>query len=195
MGLEKIRQTVLTDARNKGAHIVNTTRVQSAALLSSEKDKVSSESERIYKAKEMAIEDEYNRLLIALKGNAGKQILEHRNEILRGLFERARREILAWPEDRYAGVMRGLIEKTAGSSSGCLQVHPDEKAIFARIVADINGGADKPRITIDQANALQERGGFIFIGPDFEIDQTLSAILAQIEHEMLPGIAVELFPG
>jgi vacuolar-type H+-ATPase subunit E/Vma4 len=50
MGLEKIRQAVLTDARNKGAHIVNTARMQNAALLSSEKDKVSSESERIYKA-------------------------------------------------------------------------------------------------------------------------------------------------
>jgi vacuolar-type H+-ATPase subunit E/Vma4 len=195
MGLEKIRQTVLTDAQNKGAHIVNTARMQNAALLSSEKDKVSSEFERIYRAKEAAIEDEYNRLLIAFKGNAGKQILEHRNAILRGLFEKARREILAWPEDRYAGVMRGRIEKTAGNAGGRLRTHPDEKDIFVRIIAEINKGKDKPQITIDEADALQERGGFIFIGPDFEIDQTLSTILAQIEHELLPGIAAELFPG
>ena len=195
MGLEKIRQTVLTEARNKGAHIVNTARMQSAALLSSEKDKVSSESERIYKAKGTTIEDEYNRLLIAFKGNAGKQILEHRNAILRGLFEKARQEILAWPEDRYAGVMRGRIEKTAGNSSGRLQIHPDEKAIFARVIADINKDADKPQITIDEVDTLQERGGFIFIGPDFEIDQTLSTIHGEIEHELLPGIAAELFPG
>ena len=195
MGLEKIRQTVLTDAQNKGAHIVNTARMQSAALLTSEKDKASSESERICKAKKTTIEDEYNRLLIAFKGNAGKQVLEHRNAILRGLFEKACREILAWPEDRYAGVMRGRIEKTAGNTSGRLRIHPDEKVIFARIVADMNKGADKRQITIDEANALQERGGFIFIGPDFEIDQTFSTILGEIEHELLPGIAAELFPG
>lgn len=195
MGLEKIRQTVLTDAQNKGAHIVNTARMQSVALLTSEKDKVSSESERIYKAKETAIQDEYNRLLIAFKGNAGKQILEQRNAVLRGLFKKARQEILAWPEDRYAGVMRSRIEKTAGNSSGRLRIHPDEKVIFACIIADINKDADKPQITIDEANALQERGGFIFIGPDFEIDQTLSTILGEIEHELLPDIAAELFPG
>ena len=195
MGLEKIRQTVLTDAQNKGAHIVNTARMQSAVLLRSEKDKLSSESERICRAKETAIEDEYNRLLIAFKGNAGKRILGRRNAILRGLLEKARREILAWPEDRYAGVMRGRIEKTAGNSSGRLQIHPDEKALFARVIADINKGADKPQITIDEANALHQRGGFIFIGPDFEIDQTLSTILGEIEHELLPGIAAELFPG
>ena len=195
MGLEKIRQTVLTEARSKGAHIVNTARMQSAALLNSEKDKVSSEFERICKAKEAAIEDEFNRLLIAFKGNAGKQILEHRNAILRGLFDKAHQEILSWPADRYASVMRSRIEKTTGNSSGRLRIHPDEKALFTRIINDMNKGADKPQIMIDEADALHERGGFIFLGPDFEIDQTLSTILAQIEHELLPGIAAELFPG
>jgi vacuolar-type H+-ATPase subunit E/Vma4 len=195
MGLSKIRQTILTDARNKGTHIVSTAKAQDAALLSAEKDKASAESERACKAKEAAIEDEYNRLLIAFKGNAGKQILEHRNAVLRGLFERTRREILSWPEDRYAGVMRSRIEKTAGTSGGRLRIHPDEKAIFTRIIADMNKGGDRPYITIDETDSLRDRGGFIFLGPDFEIDQTLSTILGEIEHELLPGIAAELFPG
>jgi len=50
------------------------------------------------------------------------------------------------------------------------------------------------KITLDRNDWLPKRGGFIFVSADFEVDQTLDTMLQDIEHDMLPAIASELFP-
>lgn len=46
-------------------------------------------------------------------------------------------------------------------------------------------------LVIDEA-PLEEKGGFLFIGENYEIDSTVRTILDGIEKELLPDIARDL---
>ncbi len=192
MGLEKIRQTVLDEAKAEAKHIIEAAQKQAASNLASEKNGVISEMEWFYKTKTMSLEEEFNRRLIQFKGSAGKQILEKRNVLVKGLFDKARQEILTWPQDKYEEAMGRLIKKASEGSSGKLRIHQDEKSVFSQILSGINATRGGAKITIDEENYLPERGGFIFARADFEVDPTLSTI-KEIEHEMIPVLAKELF--
>jgi vacuolar-type H+-ATPase subunit E/Vma4 len=190
MGLEKIRHAVLSEAKAEATHIIESARKKNSDFLKSQKEVAEQEFERLRKFRTQAIEDEYSRKLIQLQGAASKQILDKRNILLRSLFERVRHEILSWPPEQYGKVMGRLIENAAGKLEGKIRVHPDEKDLFEKILSEVNA-----KITVDQTAPLPERGGFIFVSASFEVDQTLDTMLQDIEHDMLPAIASELFPG
>jgi len=195
MGLEKIRDAVLAEARGEAARIIDGAKRKNAALLKSQKESSEQESDRLCRLRIQAIEEEYNRKLIRRKGIANKQILDKRNILLKGLFESAKQEILAWPPEQYARVMSPLIENAAGSLEGTIRVHPEEVNLFLEILSGLNKGRGEAKIRVDQVAPLRERGGFIFVSANFEVDQTLDTMLKDIEHHMLPAIATGLFPG
>jgi vacuolar-type H+-ATPase subunit E/Vma4 len=195
MGLEKIRHAVLSEAKAEAAHIIGSAKKKNSDFLKSQKGVADQEFERLWKFRIQAIEEEYSRKLIQLKGTAGKQILDKRNILLKSLFERAKREILAWPLEQYGKVMGRLIEKASSGYEGKIRVHPEEKDLFEEILSRMNEVRRDAKITLDQAAPLPERGGFIFVTASFEVDQTLDTMLRDIEHDMLPDIASELFPG
>jgi V/A-type H+-transporting ATPase subunit E len=195
MGLEKIRQAVLTEAKAEATRIIDSARKNNAHFLKSQKEAADQEFDRLCKLRMQAIEEEYNRKLIQLKGLVSKQILDKRNALLKSLFEKAKKEILGWPSEEYARVMKRLIEKAGGNQEGKIRLHPADKDVFQKVLSELNEGRGDPRITLDQSSSLPERGGFIFVTVNFEVDQTLDTMLKDIEHDMLPGIASELFPG
>lgn len=192
MALENIRQAVMADAHAKATRIVDSAKKSAANLLKSQKEIAEQEFDRICRHRMQAIEEEYGRKLIQLKGAAGKQVLDKRNALLKSLFEKAREEILAWPSEKYAGVMRRLIEKTAGNDAGEVRIHPDETAVFEKILSELNMGRNK-KLILSRGAPLAKRGGFIFVSADFEVDQTLDTILREIEYDTLPLIAERLF--
>jgi V/A-type H+-transporting ATPase subunit E len=195
MGLEKIRQAILSEAKAEAKRIIDDANKNRVSFLKSQKEATEQESDRLCKLRMQAIEEEYNRNLIQLKGMAGKQILDKRNALLKSLFEKAKKEILGWPSEEYARVMKRLIEKAGGNQEGKIRLHPADKDVFQKVLSELNEGRGDPRITLDQSSSLPERGGFIFVTVNFEVDQTLDTMLKDIEHDMLPGIASELFPG
>jgi V/A-type H+/Na+-transporting ATPase subunit E len=195
MGLDRIRQSVLADAKNEAARILESAKRGRVELLRSRKEAAEEESGRLCGLRMQAIEEECNRKLIQLKGAASKQILDKRNALLRSLFDRAKEEILAWPPEKYGRVMRQLIEKTAASAEGKIRVHPEEADLFQKVLFEVNQDRAGEKIVFDPTAPLTAKGGFIFVSADFEVDQTLDTRLKEVEHELLPSIAADLFPG
>ncbi len=195
MGLEKIRQAVLSKAKTEAAAMIESAKKRNADFLKSEKEAAEQEFDRLYKLRMQAVEEEYNRKLIQRKGMASKQILDRRNVLLKSLFEKAKQEILAWPAEQYSQVMSRLIENAAGILGGRIRVHPGEAHVFQKILSRANESRTNAKISVDPTAPLPERGGFIFISASFEVDQTLNTMLKDIEHSTLPVIAAELFPG
>ena len=195
MGFEKISRAVLAKAKDEATTIIDGAKKSRGDFLKLKKEAAEQEFDRLCKLRVQAIEEEHNRKLIQIKGAAGKQILDKRNALLRSLFEKAKKEILDWPSDKYAGVMGRLMERVVGSQEGKVRVHPKDQDVFQKVLSGLNEGRGDATITLDQSAPLPERGGFIFVGADFEVDQTLDTMLKDIEHDMLPAIASELFPG
>jgi len=195
MGLEKIRHAVLSEARAEATHIIESAKKKNADFLKSQKAAAEQEFERVWKLRKQTIEDEYSRKLIQAQGAASKQVLDKRNVLLNSLFERAAQEILAWDRDRYSKIMRRFIEKVSGSYGGRIRVHPKEKDLFEKVLSQVKEVREDAKITLDRSDWLPKPGGFIFVSTDFEVDRTLDTMLNEIEHDLLPAIAADLFSG
>ncbi len=194
MSLEKIRQAVLAEARAEAKNIMDIADKKVSAALHAQKELIKRDSERHYNLSVQAIEDEYRRKLVQHKGISGKQILKRRNLLLSTIFEKARATILNFPDVEYGRLMTHLIDKVSDSTGGKLYVHRGERDIFLKILTEINERrSPEVRIVLDESHPLSERGGFVFISAEYEVDQTLSTMLKDIEKEMLPVIAKKLF--
>jgi vacuolar-type H+-ATPase subunit E/Vma4 len=194
MSLENIRQTVMKASESEAQRIINAAKKQAEQQLASQKNAALGESERLYEAKARSIDENYGRRLIQIKGKNGKELLEKRNATLREIFDTARQTILNWPDDEYRAVMKRLVERVVGQTGGVLRVHREDSPLFQSLVDELNIQRDSgSQLSVDREYSLPERGGFIFISAEFEIDQTLKTIMDEIERELLPVIARELF--
>lgn len=192
MSLEKIKEAVLKASRTEAEHINAAAAKQAREKLELQKENLRQEFEYQFQARSRLIEEEYSRKLAQFQGNAAKELLEAKNASVRAMFDRAREKMLSWTADEYGRAMKGFLEKITGGRSGRVRVHGDDREIFAGLLEEINGKRQEgTRIGID-ADTLPERGGFIFISDDFEVDATMGTILADIEQSLLPGIAEDL---
>lgn len=196
MGLENISRSVLEAANKEAEHILKAAKLAADETIASAKAATEQDGERKYQAAARAIDEELGRQLIQVHGAANKELLAKKNERLREVFDAAREQILGFPEKEYAGIMRGLLEKSAAEGGGALRVHPDDEPVFARLVEELNKGRGaEMKVRLDKERPLEQRGGFVFVGESYEIDQTLGTLLSDIERELAPKIAAELFAG
>jgi V/A-type H+/Na+-transporting ATPase subunit E len=194
MTLENIRKAVLTKAEVEANHIMENARGKTSVAMDAQKERIKRDSDRHYNVSIQAIEDDYRRKFLQYKGVGGKQILEKRNRLIDSIFEKAEETILNYSDEEYGDFMTRLINNVAGSVGGRLYIHPDDKGIFSKILMDINEKrSSEKKIVPDETHPLNNRGGFVFAGTNFEVDQTLKTMLKDIEQEMLPMIARELF--
>jgi vacuolar-type H+-ATPase subunit E/Vma4 len=101
---------------------------------------------------------------------------------------------MAMPAAEYAGLMRSLLDRSVGQQGGLVRVHPQDEKLFAQLLSDINKGrAPAAELKLDAANPLESRGGFMFVGSEYEVDQTVATLLGDIERELAPQIAAQLF--
>lgn len=193
-GIERIRSAVLDSAETEAARIVQAAERHAADVVEAGKKAAREEAEQQYRARARAIEEEYARKVIQIKGAANKELLDKKNDRLRAVFDMARERILAWPAEEYGKVMARLVERAAGESGGLLRVHPDDRAMFSGILAELNARREeRSRIELDETSPLSMRGGFLFVASDYEVDLTLGAIFADIERELLPELAALMF--
>lgn len=194
MGIDKIREAVLSDAEKEAKSILETAKKNARVLVEKKKREIDEEMDRLYKARTSAISEEFNRKLIQYRGMAGKQVLEKRNILIDAIFEKAKEMVLGLSVDRYKSLMSSIMERIAGDSSGRVRVHRDDMDIFREIIWDINKNrAEGSKIFLDESDTLAERGGFVFVADNYEVDQTLDILLKDIKKEILPSLARELF--
>jgi vacuolar-type H+-ATPase subunit E/Vma4 len=192
MSLDKIKEAVLKASRTEAERINAAAARQAKEKLDIQKENLRREFEYQYEARSRLIEEEYARKLAHFQGTAGKEYLEARNASLRAIFDRARETVLAWPADEYGRVMKGFLEKIVGEGRGRIRVHPDDREIFSKLLEGMaSESGERTTIEID-GDPLPERGGFIFISDDFEVDATIGTIFQDIERSILPEIAEDL---
>jgi len=196
MAFEQITQAVLDTARREAEFILKSAEKNVEDRLNTARKAAEQEAERRYQTTIRTIEEELAQKIIQLQGAANKKLLESKNVLLQKVFDQVRERILCLPEAEYAAIMKKLIHSSGIDCVGKLRVHPSETALFSDLLAEFNSGrSEDMAVGIDEQQALAERGGFIFVSDVFQVDQTLSTLLANIEHEMAPEISKELFSG
>lgn len=195
MGLERISQSVLAAATTEAEHLVKAAQRAAEERIQDAREAAERDGERQYQNAVRAIEEEFARKLIQCRGKSGKDLLARKNECLRTVFDHAKAAVLDLPENTYMAVMRRLLERSAGADGGAVLVHTEEHSRFQRLLDECNRNrSPEAQVRLD-ATALTTCGGFWFVCGKYEVDQTLDTLLKNMERELAPQIAAELFGG
>ena len=192
MSLDKIKETVLKASRTEAEHISAAAEKEAAKKAETEKGNLRREFQYLFQTRSRLIEEDYSRQLSQHQGAAAKEILEAKNVSIRAIFKKAEEMILAWPPEEYRRIMQGFLVRVAADRGGKVRVHPDDREIFVEILNEMNAGRSGQAVLVIDEAPLEEKGGFLFIGENYEIDSTVRTILDGIEKELLPDIARDL---
>lgn len=192
MSLEKIRDIVMRASTSEADRINSAAEKDAGERLEARKENLLRELEHQFQLASRQIEGEYSRKFAVFQGNRGKELLEAKNAALRSILDRAHNAVLLWSEEEYGTVMKRFLHKITIGRKGYVRVHADDRVLFESLIQGINNGrSDQTRIAVDE-EYLHDKGGFIFISEDFEVDATLGTIFSDIERSILPYIAEEL---
>lgn len=194
MALEQISQAVLDTAQTEADHILKAADLAAEEKVRAGREAAEADGERRYQAAARAIEEDFARKLIQVKGAANKELLARKNAFISNIFDQARKRILTLSPEEYGAVMAKRLESAAESYGGNIRVHSEDQGLFEDILNRFNANrAAEMQVGIDPANPLADRGGFIFVSNEFEVDQTLNTMLGDLARELAPKIASEAF--
>ncbi len=191
MSLDRIKEAVLNASRTEAGHINAAAQKQASEKAETQKENLRKEFEYQFQARSRLIKEEYGRKLAQFQGNAAKELLEAKNDAMRAIFREARDMLAAWPVERYEHKMKQLLDRISEGRGGIVRIHGEEQGIFERIIRQINSERNAEGLKVDD-RYLSEKGGFVFISENYEIDATIHTILREIELALLPEIARDL---
>jgi vacuolar-type H+-ATPase subunit E/Vma4 len=194
MAEEAVRSAVLAAARLEAARIEAAARESADRTVAAQAERIRREAAAEVEAGVRALEEEAARRMVLARGRVRVELLERRNRLLRDVVERARDRILATPAPDLARALRPLLAEAAGSHGGRVRCHPADAPLFQELVDGLNQGRDPDdRLVVDTGAPLAERAGFALVTSTFEVDRSLPTVLADLERELLPEIARQLF--
>lgn len=194
MALNEITQAVLDRARKNAELIVKSAQAASEEKVEAWRKNAETEMDKKFQSIKLSIEEEFSRKLIQMQGISNKAVLTKKNELLQQVFAQAKAKILSMPREEYRKVFKRLLEKSVGQSGGALRIHPEDKAVFEEMLAEFNEIRDeKDHVRLLDEQPLPERGGFIFVSDRFQVDQSLSTLLSDVQYESAPEISAALF--
>jgi V/A-type H+-transporting ATPase subunit E len=193
-GFDKIRSAIIEEAKVEAGRILEAAKRAAQEWMDREKEKIAQEAEREFSVRVRAIDRDLDREFVLFRSEAAKKILARRNEIISEVFMNTRKEFLALPSERYEALMECLLEKASVGSVGMVRVHMEDRGVFEAIIERMNGKRPpEERIAIDESEFLEERGGFVFIAPLYEVDRRIGTLIEGLKRGMIPDVARRLF--
>ncbi|HOV32388.1 MAG TPA: V-type ATP synthase subunit E [Candidatus Hydrogenedens sp.] len=193
MALEEINKAVLESVQHEAELFIKSAKKEAEEKKKSVQRNAEEKAERLYQLAMRNIDEEMARKLVQVQGQINKEILSEKNKILSQIFQKAKEEILHLPAKEYQQLMEKWMNQAIPADiEGSLCVHKDDLELFKDLVSKWNN-SHETKISINEENFLSSKGGFLFVGKGFQIDQTLDTILSDLEREIIPVIAKNLF--
>jgi V/A-type H+-transporting ATPase subunit E len=196
-GIERIKEKIMQEAREKEQQILNEARAEADQILkNSEQTAEEIKQQSLQKAKRQA-EEEKRKILSMAELEERKGLLQAKQQIIDEVFDKARQELANLPVEDY----RQLIYKMLLESSitGDEEIIIDEKD-KSRITPDLVEKVNKELKTKGKSGNLKISaktrpmiGGFILKAQDMEINSTFDSLIKLQREELETGIAKILF--
>ena len=189
MSLERIKDTIISDARKEVESIIENAKERLREMIVREKIKLEELLEEKYAKVSKKLEEDKNRELTSQRTNYKMKILDIKNNMIEDVFEKASDKFVSNNEE-YKRIMERWFQGINGP--GCIHVNSRD---FVHINQGIIGkNLKKNKLEVDR-EVIDIKGGFILKTAKYEVDHTLDSILGNLRIELTPIIARELFGG
>lgn len=195
MSMERIREAIIEEAEEKAREIESEARQRCEERLQRGKEDMEQEFQNKFKQERAKIERKCERRVIQERSQHNLALLEHRNEILDQLFEKATQQISNLPADEYQDLLAKWINEVPEDTSGTIVCHTDDVDRIRPLVDDLNASrSEDAQLDLKEADH-PKHGGVIFQTGKFEIDMSVKTRINTLREELAPVIAEKVFPG
>ncbi len=193
MSLERIRQAILTKARQEAEKIESEARVRREEELAAAGRSLQEEFEHHYQRASEDAQREGERQVVHRRYERNMELLRQRNALLDELFQRAARRLADCPDGRYREVVRGWMREIPPDAAGEVLCSERDAERLAPLIEDLNRSREADARLRLVPGERPAAGGVIFRTQSFEVDLSLDSRMARSREELTSKVAEILF--
>lgn len=186
-GLEKIIEQILADAQTGADSIISDAKKQADSIIADAEKRAEASAEETAAKAESETAIILSRAEAACSIDAGRRLLNKKQEIIGRCIEQARQSLISLPDDGYSDLLVKMIKRFALAQAGEIMFSACDAKRINNAVKSAAMGSD---LTVSDTYADSD-GGFVLIYGGIEINCTFSALFAE-NREKLQDRAHEL---
>ena len=194
MSVQRIREAILTEARQEADKIVADAQARLDEQIQTAARKLDEEFKRRFGRGRQDAEQESRHQIMRVRARHNQALLRRRNEILDDLFRQAAERIAGQPDEQYRELAGAWLQQLPQDTAGELLCAARDADRLAPLVEELNRsrGPDA-QLTLTPGDR-PELGGVVFRAERFEIDLSVDTRIAHLREELAPEVAAALFP-
>ncbi|MBS3761840.1 MAG: hypothetical protein KGZ25_00930 [Planctomycetes bacterium] len=194
MTVERIREAVLSEAREEAEEIVREAQELHDSRLESKKKEIDRELEGRYEQKGRRAEQEQERRVMNRRSEHNLKLLQMRNSILDDLFKRAGQRVAELPDDQYRELLAEWMDEIPGGTEGKVLCREKDADRVRPLIDELNQEREADAQLELVPGDDPELGGVIFQTEKLEVDLSVKSRVNSLQEELAPEIAAEIFP-
>ena len=192
-GIEKITARIETDAKGEIAEILREGEAKAAQIRASYQTQADLAAKAAAAAGKEAAQRQAERLESAAQMEAKKMILAAKQSCLNEAFQKAHKDLLSMPDDKYAALLAQIAAKASRSGrEEIILSAKDNKRVGAQVVEKANALVKGGRLTLS-GETREMDGGLILKDGQVEVNCAFETQLRVLREDMTAEVAAILF--
>ena len=192
-GIEKITARIETDARGEIAEILREGEAKAAQIRASYQTQADLAAKAAAAAGKEAAQRQAERLESAAQMEAKKMILAAKQSCLNEAFQKAHKDLLSMPDDKYADLLAKIAAKASRSGKEEIILSAkDNKRVGAQVVEKANALVKGGKLTLS-GETREMDGGLILKDGQVEVNCAFETQLRVLREDMTAEVAAILF--
>lgn len=194
MTVERIREAVLSEAREEAEEIDSEARSRQQERLESAKQELEEEFQERFEEARRETERRCERRVLQKRAEHNLALLRKRNAILDDLFDRAADQIRQMPDEQYRELIAGWMQEVPSDTPGRLLCNEEDEERLRPLIQQINDEREAEAALELVPGDRPEEGGVIFSTEKFEVDMSVETRITDLRERLAPEVAQQVFP-
>lgn len=192
MSFERIRERIIKEAEDKASEIVENERQRLSSSLELFKEEETSKFEKLKLDREKLLEYDLKKKIDVAKLESKRKILSEKRILLDAFFKKVEENIVNVSKDQYLLFIKKLIIKDAPKVNAFVFLNMKDLERFKKELEEFLKQEFKGSLKLSKEPA-DIKGGVIIKSEEFEIDDSIEAIIEEFKENNEIEIAKALF--
>jgi V/A-type H+-transporting ATPase subunit E len=192
MSFERIRERIIKEAEDKASEIVENERQRLSSSLELFKEEETSKFEKLKLDREKLLEYDLKKKIDVVKLESKRKILSEKRILLDAFFKKVEENIVNVSKDQYLLFIKKLIIKDAPKVNAFVFLNMKDLERFKKELEEFLKQEFKGSLKLSKEPA-DIKGGVIIKSEEFEIDDSIEAIIEEFKENNEIEIAKALF--
>lgn len=193
MSLDKVKATVLDEAKARAQKMLDEAKVKVECMLADSRTAEERRAAELVHETRLRVERETVRELEGIRYDSRLQILAAKNEAIDEVFKRSRDRIAGMADADYLDMIGKWLAALPADVGGVLKVNPKDEGKFASGLEGLNRGRSGSGVFTGVQADAKVANGVVVEGADYSVDCTVERRLGELRESLAGDLARVLF--